>query len=414
MDQPTNPPVSQSTSSRAAWFSQARYGMFIHWGAYSAAARGEWVMNRERIPRDEYAHKYVDLFRAERYDPRQWAALARSAGMKYVVLTARHHDGFALWDTATTDFNAARMGPRRDLVGPFVRAVRDAGLRVGLYLSAADWTHGDYPGAFCRDWPTGWSDEAARKRFVAYYQAQLEELLTRYGKIDVLWYDGCVPQPLDGAAANALARRLQPDILINERNGEPYDFCCSEQSLTAKEGSWEACMTLNGNWGYHAGDRDWKSAREVIRMLVATAGKAGNLLLNVGPKADGTIPEPSVRILAEAGDWLARNGEWLADSGRSPFTWNNSSMVTVKGGRVYLHMFHSSGPEYCWAELRNKVLSARLLDGGRDLTFEQRGPRVVIRGLPWPLTDPIATTIVLEVEGAPAPATEQTTFWIPD
>lgn len=411
---PSAPSAPESPAARTAWFSQARYGMFVHWGPYSVAGRGEWVMNRERIPRHEYARKYVDRFLAEKYDPRGWAELARSAGMGYVVLTARHHDGFALWDTATTDFSAARMGPRRDLVAPFVQAVREAGLKVGLYLSAADWTHPDYPGAFCRDWPTGWPDEAARKRFVAYYQAQIEELLTRYGKIDVLWYDGCIPQPLEGEAANRRARQLQPDILINERNGPLYDFRCSEQTLTAKEGPWEACMTLNGNWGFHAGDSEWKSPRDVVRMLVSTTAKAGNLLLNVGPRADGSVPEESVRILRQAGEWLARNREWLGDSARSPFAWNNSSMVTVKGSRVYLHMFCSAGPEYCWAELKNKVLAVRLLDGGRELAFEQHGPRVTIRGLPHPLIDPIATTIVLDVEGTPEPSTEQTTFWIPE
>ena len=152
-------------TDRVAWFNEARYGMFIHWGAYSVAARGEWVMNRERIPLDEYTHRYVDRFAAERYDPAAWAQLARAAGMGYVVLTARHHDGFALWDTQTRPFNAAKLGPKRDLVRPFVQAVRDAGLRVGLYYSVADWTHPDYPGPFERDWPTGWRDQAARRRF---------------------------------------------------------------------------------------------------------------------------------------------------------------------------------------------------------------------------------------------------------
>jgi alpha-L-fucosidase len=386
--------------------------MFIHWGAYSVAARGEWVMNRERIPLAEYRDKYVRNFTAERYDPATWVELAKAAGMKYIVLTTRHHDGFALWDTKTSDFNAARLGPKRDLLRPFVEAVRAGGLKVCLYYSGADWNHPDYGEAYARDWPERWHNESARKRFVAYNLAQVEELLTNYGHIDVLWYDGCIPQPLDGEALNRRAYELQPHILLNERMGEPCDFRCSEQSLREHAGPWESCMTLNRNWGYHAGDEDWKPSREVIHMLVTAASRGGNLCLNVGPRADGTIPEPSERILREAGDWLRRNNEFLPNSDRSPFLWNNSSLVSTKGNRIYLHLFHSPGAEFCWAEPANRVLRASLLDGGAELPFTQTGPRVIIRNLPVPLPDPIATTIVLEVEGAPAPATKAGPFWI--
>ncbi len=155
------------------WFNEARYGMFVHWGVYSVAARGEWVRNRERIPQEDYIHRYADNFRAENYDPAAWAALAKEAGMGYVVLTTRHHDGFALWPTATSDFHSGNYGPKRDLVGPFVEAVRAAGLKVGLYYSPADWNHPDYPGAFFRDWPgeADWASPEARERFIAYYRA---------------------------------------------------------------------------------------------------------------------------------------------------------------------------------------------------------------------------------------------------
>ena len=398
---------------RLAWFNEARYGMFIHWGAYSVAARGEWVMNRERIPLEEYTRKYVDRFVAERYDPAAWAQLAREAGMGYVVLTARHHDGFALWDTKTRPFNAARLGPKRDLVQPFVQAVRDAGLRVGLYYSVADWTHPDYPGPFERDWPTGWPDEAARLRFVAYYRAQLEELMTRYGRIDMLWYDGCIPMPLDGDQTNRMVRRLQPDILISDRNGKA-DFGICEQAIRPSEPgtAWEACMTLNGNWGYHAGDHDWKNAKAVIQMLIETAKGAGNLLLNVGPMADGTIPPQSADILCEAGHWLARNGEFLPHSTRSPFTWCNSAAATTRGTTIYLHLLRDPGTPFCYAEIRNAVKSIRVVDGGQMLPFRQEGDRLWIDRLPDP-PDPIATTLAIEVEGPPQPLTQQKTFWIP-
>lgn len=399
--------------ARIDWFNDARFGMFIHWGAYSVAARGEWVLNRERIPFDEYTRLYVDNFKAENYDPHEWAKLALDAGMEYVVLTTRHHDGFALWDTKTSDFNAARRGPKRDLIAPYADAVRDAGLKLGFYYSAADWHHPDYPGAYFRDWPDRWPDEAKHKRFCQYYRAQLEELMTNYGKVDILWYDGCIPEMGDGAEANARVRELQPGILINDRNGKPYDFVNCEQAIKpAPPGTaWEACMTLSRNWGYHAGDTGHKSPQQVIQMLTETAAGAGNLLLNVGPKADGTVPEESAAILREVGEWLRQNGEFLSNSSRSPFSWNNFGRLTTKGNKVYIHIFSSTGSELCVAEIANKVLSAKILATGADLPFEQRGERLFIRELPQP--SKIATTIVLEVDGEPKPITQQTTFWIP-
>jgi alpha-L-fucosidase len=399
--------------ARIDWFNEARFGMFIHWGAYSVAGRGEWAFNRERIPKDEYVERYVNEFRAEHYDPSAWAALAKAAGMGYLVLTTRHHDGFALWNTATSDFHAGRLGPKRDLVGPFVEAVRGAGLRVGLYFSPADWNHPDYPGAYERDWPTLWRDEAARRRFVAYYQAQLRELLTRYGKIDLLWYDGCIPLPLEGETTNAMVRELQPDILMNDRLGKPCDFECSEQTIKPKDGPWEACMTLNDNWGYHAGDTAWKPPAEVVRLLLTCGKDGGNLLLNVGPHGDGTIPEPSIAILREVGAWVRRNGECLPHSGRSPFTWNTSGVVTVRERSVYLHLLKSPGPEFCWGELKNRVLRATFVATGKPVAFRQEGARLFLTGLPFPLIEPLATTIRLEVEGTPEPITKQETFWIP-
>lgn len=400
-------------SERLRWFNEARYGMFIHWGAYSVAARGEWVLNRERIPYDEYIRDYVEQFRAERYDPEAWARLASKAGMKYMVLTTRHHDGFALWDTQTTGFNAAAMGPKRDLVRSFAEAARKEGLKVGFYYSVADWSHPDYPGAYFRDWPSEWADEEARQRFVRFYRAQLEELMTGYGKIDLLWYDGCTPGPLEGVSVNERVKQLQPHILINHRNGGQGDFHCSEQAIKpAPAGSaWEACMTLNDNWGYHAGDRRYKTAAEVISMLTETAAKAGNLLLNVGPRADGTIPEPAVRILTEAGEWLEKNGEFLSASSRSPFSWNNSARLTTKGNKVYVHLFHNPGEPFCLAEIGNKVVAAYHLETKTPVPYEQRGERLFLHRLP-PVGS-IAATVVLEVEGEPRPVTPQTSFWIP-
>ena len=360
--------------SRLDWFNEARYGMFIHWGAYSVGGRGEWIANRERIPRDEYIERYVSHWKAENYDPAQWAQLAVDAGMKYVVLTTRHHDGFALWDSKVSEFTAACMGPRRDLLRPFVEAFRAAGLRVGFYYSPAAWYHPDYPGAYYRDWPgkDDWRDEKARQRFIAYYRAQVRELLTGYGKVDILWWDGVAPGDLRSPEANEEARRLQPDILINDRHGAPFDYRNCEQAIRpAAEGeSWEACMTLNRSWGYHAGDTEWKSPKRVIEMLATTARAGGNLLLNIGPRPDGRVPERSAEILREAGAWLKRNGEFLPSSERCPLGWTPSCILTMKGNRVYAHFFQDPRGECCLAEIRNRVLRAWFLGSGDPVDFE--------------------------------------------
>jgi alpha-L-fucosidase len=402
-----------SLPAKFDWFHKARYGMFIHWGAYAVAARGEWVRNRERIPQEEYVEKYVKPFTAQHYDPGEWARLARQAGMGYVVLTTRHHDGFCLWDSKTTDFNAARIGPKRDLLKPFVEAVRKEGLKVGFYYSVADWSHPDYPDAYARDWPTHWPDPAKRKRFIAFYRAQLEELMTGYGKIDVLWYDGCIPSPTAGDDTNERVYELQPHILINERNGAPFDFHCAEQSLNPKPGTWEACITLNDDWGYHAGDHNWKSPRQVIHSLITCARNGGNLLLNVGPRADGVIPEESAKILLAAGEWLGRNREFLPDSDRCPLSWNNWGLATSRGSTAYLHIFALTGSELCLAEIANPVKSVRFVDGGEPIPFHQKDNRLFLTNLPATLKDPIATTIAVEVEGKLQPQQKQETFWIP-
>lgn len=408
-----SPAAPVQNQDKLRWFHEARYGMFIHWGPYSVAARGEWVMNRERIGLEEYTRCYVDQFKAERFDPDQWVKLAKESGMKYMVLTTRHHDGFAMWDTGTRDFNSVKMGPKRDLVRQFVEAVRRGGLKVGLYYSVADWTHPDYPGAFERDWPTTWPDEAGRLRFIAYYREQLRELMTDYGRIDMLWYDGCMPLPLDGDETNGMVRRLQPEILINDRNGHA-DFGISEQTIVpSKTGrAWEACMTLNTNWGYHAGDEEWKTPKQVVRLLTDTVRSGGNFLLNIGPKADGTVPQRSVQIIREVGDWLRRNGEFLPNSSRSPFSWCLGAIATTRATTVYVHLFCHPGTPYCFAEIRNKVLSVRLVDGGKKLRFRQDKGRLWIEELPEQL-DPIATTIAVEVEGTPAALKSRTSFWIP-
>ncbi|MFV0342859.1 MAG: alpha-L-fucosidase [Anaerocolumna sp.] len=397
------------------WFSDARFGMFIHWGIYSVSGRGEWILNRERIPYEEYISLYANNFRAENYNPDEWVKIAKEAGMRYMVLTTKHHDGFCLWNTKTTDFNSLQLGPKRDIVKEYVTAVRKAGLKVGIYYSPADWHHPDYPGSYARDWTHVWEDEEARKRFVEFYTEQIKELVTDYGKIDLFWYDGCLPKPLDGTKVNKMIKEYQPDILISNRNGEPFDFMCCEQAIVpTKDGTpWEACMTLNDNWGYHRGDNNYKSARDVILLLTETAKDGGNLLLNVGPKGDGTIPVESTRILKQVGNWMDANGEAIYGSEKSPFSWGTSSTLTVKGSKVYIHV-HKKLHEICIAEIKNKVKQVYILKSKEKLKFTQdKDKRLNIYGIPDNWEEDIIITLVCEVEGNPEALVERTSFWIP-
>src|SRR5215475_13168039 len=245
-----SPAVQADRARRMQWWHQARFGMFIHWGLYSVLGRHERVMENEGIPVAEYGPL------AKRFNPkpnaaRAWAKLARQAGQKYMVMTTKHHEGFFQWDTKLTGYCAAKQGPGRDLVREYVEAARAEGLRVGFYYSLMDWHHPD--GARCA------TDDDARKRFVAYIHGQILELLSNYGKIDVLWYD--VAWPLDAdqwqsEKMNKMVFSLQPDIIVNNRNGLPGDFSTPEQRIEAAKGgvAWESCMTLNESWGYHKAD----------------------------------------------------------------------------------------------------------------------------------------------------------------
>jgi alpha-L-fucosidase len=383
--------------NRTHWFEQARFGMFIHWGLYALIGRGEWAFNRERWTMREYT-KLAGQFTARRYDPKAWAALARDAGMKYMVLTTKHHEGFCLWDSPTCRFNAVNSAARRDLLAEYVDAVRAAGLKVGFYYSLGDW--------FNPDWARGWQgDRAARARFLDYTHALVRELMTGYGRIDVLWYD--LPQCYSvkewrSVELNAMARRLQPDILINNRALTPEDFATPEQHATASKPGrmWESCMTLNENWGYCPSDRAFKSPREVALTLAGVASGAGNLLLNVGPDGEGRIPAASARILRRVGKWLRVHGESIYESERHNLMWYLFGPVTRRGNTIYLHLRRYYGPELIVGGLTNRVRRATLLTTGQKLTVTRRGAQTILRGLPAKSPD-LVSVVKLELVGEP-------------
>jgi len=387
--------------------------MFIHWGVYSQPARGEWIMHREGIPVAEYEN-LADSWKPGPYPARTWARLARRAGMKYMVFTSKHHDGFCLWDSNMTDYNATRRGPKRDLVAEYVEACRAEGLRVGLYYSLRDWHHPD--GARCVRY------EKARRRFLDFTQGCVRELMTRYGQIDILWYDGpgplSTPEAWESEKMNAMVRELQPDILINNRSLLPEDFGTPEGHLSAApEGrAWEACMTLNGSWCYTpTPPEDWLPTRQILRMLNTAAAGDGNLLLNIGPRADGSVPEIAEDRLEAVGQWLGKSGEALygpKDRAEKHLSWSNVGFWSIQARTAYLWMLRGGwpGPTFAVGGLRvpgrrrpegglgAEVERVTFLDTGEELEFEREPGRIVIKGLPKCCPDRIALAPVLKIE----------------
>jgi alpha-L-fucosidase len=344
-----------------AWFSESRFGMFVHWGLYSLAARHEWVKSREQLTDEQY-QPYFDRFDPDLYDPVAWARLAKRAGMRYVVLTTKHHDGFCLWDSAHTDYKATRTPYGKDLIAPFVEAVRAEGLRVGLYHSLLDWRHPEFP--VDAQHPQRDDEDfkaAAAGRDVAkytdYLHAQVRELLTNYGTIDYLFFDFSYegrPGQWGGKGAAdwrseellALVRELQPGIVVNDRLDIPGDFVTPEEYQPAEplkvDGvpvPWEACQTLNGSFGYDRDNLNHRSPQLLVRMLIDGVAKDGNLLLNVGPTGRGLIDPIAERTLEVIGAWMRMHARSIYGCGASDAVAPADCRYTQRGDRLYLHLF---------------------------------------------------------------------------
>ncbi|MHB1294991.1 MAG: alpha-L-fucosidase [Anaerolineae bacterium] len=385
-------------AERLRWWQEARFGMFVHWGLYAQLGRHEWVMNRERIPVAEY-EKLADSWHPKEQPAREWARLAKQAGMQYMVMTTKHHEGFCLWDTQQTDYNAVKHGPGRDLVREYVDACHEFGLKVGFYYSLMDWHHVD--GARCAQ------DEAARRRFLDFTQGCVRELCSNYGKLDILWYDVSwplrSPELWESYEMNAMVRELQPHILINNRSQLDEDFGTPEEHVTA-EGpgrAWEACMTFNGSWGYMPSAVDWHPVREVIGMLRTAAGGQGNLLLNIGPAPDGSIPPEAVERLEPLGQWTAQTGEafyGMTDRVDHVMEWMPTGQWTIKGNTAYYWCNRWPGKELVIGGLRMAVKKASLLATGQPIACEQTEDRLILWGLPEQNPDPVAGVAVIKLE----------------
>ncbi len=389
--------LSSAEDGRLTWWQEARFGMFIHWGLYSTLGRGEWLLYQEHIPFAEYA-KLADRFNPQQYRPAEWVALAKAAGMKYMVLTTRHHDGFCLYDSKVSDFTAPKTAAKRDLVAEFAEACHAAGMRLGFYYSLQDW---HFPGVLPQGYPI--SDQTLQP-LVEQAHAQVRELLTNYGKVDILWFDGLTPyDPVRWRSQELIdmARKLQPGILINDRAGLPADFVTPENIVTPQDRPWESCFCMNRTWGYAPYDRNYKPVHEILRLLASCASQNGNFLLNISPDAEGKIPVEQIEILNKVGKWMATNGEAIYGAGPSPVVAPNLGLETRVGDKVYLLIQRWPGSTVPFAWCGSKVRSAKLLANGQFARVEQKGDRVWLHDLPQYPPDPYMPVIELTFYGEP-------------
>ncbi len=428
----------EAYNRKMEWFVHDRFGMFIHWGLYAIPSRGEWVRSVEQIPVEEY-QPFFEEFNPVDYDPKVWAKAAREAGMKYAVLTAKHHDGFCLFDSKLTDYKSTNTPAGRDLVREYLDAFRAEGLKVGLYYSLIDWHHPDYPHYGDRQHPMRFNEAFKDYKYdfdnyLKYMHGQVEELCTNYGKIDIFWFDFSYDN-LRGEAwrATDLVRMMRshlPDVIIDNRlevSGEGFgsivtdspseysgDFVSPEQiippaGILDEKGRpvvWEACITMNNHWGHCETDKNFKNSDMLIRKLVECVSKGGNLLVNVGPDARGVIPQESMDILAGIGKWMKKNSASVYGCGTAGIDKPEYGRITRKGNKLY---YHVNEPLVGYVPLTgisaDQVKKIRLLATGTELRIERNWITnnysdvvFVSLGDKPDLPDPVDTVIEVELK----------------
>ena len=416
---------------RMQWWRDARFGMFVHWGVYAVPAGeyegqkykriAEWIMDSAKIPREDY-EKLAAEFNPQKFDADLWIQTAKNAGMKYFVITSKHHDGFCLFDANNTDYDIVDATPYgKDVLKALSEACRRHGVKFCTYYSIMDWHHPAQLPAKVEDGRPTWNptriEEGQKEAYTEYMKAQLHSLVTEY-ETQVLWFDGEWPAwwtNEDGHALYEWLRELNPDVIINNRVGAGRtgmsgfskegsfagDFGTPEQEIPDKNmaSDWESCMTMNDTWGYKKDDQNWKSTKTLIRNLIDIASKGGNYLLNVGPMADGSIPSASVERLREIGEWMAANGESIYGTSASPIDQPAWGRVTQNsdGSTVYLDLFDWANDGQLSVEgLPGQVSGATLLDGGKKVDFAHEGNTLVM-DLPSSAPDPIASVIRLNM-----------------
>ena len=387
-------PRPARTEGDTRWFVHDRFGMFIHWGLYALPARHEWVKMREEISDPDY-DRYFRRFDPDLYDPREWAAAAAEAGMKYFVVTSKHHDGFCLWDSDLTDYKVTNTPHGRDLLAPMVEAFRDEGLKVGFYHSLIDWHHPQFPIDHIhplRNHPRARQMNRSRdmRKYADCLHGQVEELLTRMGKIDIMWFDFSYPQWGDKAKGFKgkgakdwqaeklirLCRSLQPGIIINNRTDIQQDFTTPEQhqprewvTVDGKPVVWEACQTFSGSWGYHRDEASWKSPEQLIQMLINSVACGGNLIMNVGPTGRGEFDDRALVALEVYGDWMRRHARSIYGCTASRFKPPADCRFTQNGKRLYLHIFSWPFKHLHIDGLAGKVEYAQFLSDASEIPF---------------------------------------------
>ncbi len=410
--------------ARMRWWREARFGMFIHWGLYAIPAgawegrtdHAEWIMETAKIPASTY-ERFVGQFNPTKFDARRWARLARRAGMKYLVVTSKHHDGFALFESKVSDYDVMATPFKRDVIKELADACRAEGIVFCVYHSIMDWHHPDYVPR--RPWNDTARGEPNFDRYVDYMKAQLRELLTNYGKLGVMWFDGEWEDSWmheRGVDLYHFVRSLQSDIIINNRvdkgragmkgmtQGQHLgDFGTPEQEIPGHgfpDRDWESFMTMNDNWGFNRADQKWKSTATLVHQLIDTASKGGNYLLNVGPTAEGEFPPQSVERLEAIGRWMDTSGESIYGTSASPFGELPWGRCTRNGSTLYLHVYDRPRDGRLVVPMRNRATGARVLGGSSELKLEKTDRGLSIALPPAPV-DPVVTVVALEIDGEP-------------
>src|SRR5665647_138721 len=406
---------AQAKPDKMDWWKEAKFGLFIHWGVYSVPAGvydgkdvegiGEWIMNRGKIPTARY-QAYAKEFNPVKYDPEAWVKMAKDAGMKYLVITSKHHDGFTLFDTKASKWNIVEATPYgKDLLKPLADACHKQGIRLGFYYSQAqDWNNvgGAASGGHWDKAQDGSMDEYIDKVAVP----QVKEILSNYGQVDILWWDTPTDMTKERAEKFLPVIAKYPNLITNNRLGGGYngDTETPEQFVPATGfpgRNWETCMTMNDTWGYKSKDNNWKSTKEIIQTLIDIVSKGGNYLLNVGPTSEGLVPQPSIERLAEVGKWMKINGEAIYGTTASPFSYLPWGRCTQKGNKLYLHVFDWPKDGKISIPVLNKISRAYLLaDPKKTLKVEKSKSKNTIT-LSGNAPDKIASVVVVELNSAP-------------
>ncbi|MEI6516897.1 MAG: alpha-L-fucosidase [bacterium] len=424
VDTPVVVETKEQKAARMKWFDESRFGMFIHWGVYSVPAGewngntgyGEWFLEETKMPVSQY-EKFAKEFNPVKFNAKEWVRMAKDAGVKYIVITTKHHDGFGMYPSKLTDWCIKSTPFQRDPMKELAKACKKAGITFCTYHSIMDWHHPDYPNR------RGYNDVATGKpdmdRFTAYLKGQLKEIVTSYHP-GIMWFDGEWESAWTherGVDLYAYLRNLDPKLIINNRIGKGRagmsgmdngkgvgDYGTPEQEIPATgfgEGAhWESCMTMNGHWGYNKHDNGWKSTQELVRNLINCASKGGNYLLNVGPTSEGLFPDASIERLAGIGKWMKVNGESIYGTTASPFKSLPWGRCTQKAGKLYLHVFDwPKDGKLVVPGLKNTVKKAYLLaDGGKTKrAVTPDGVNQIVDVGQDPL-DPIAPVVILEIE----------------